>query len=566
MNSTPFSFDEQLRERNDSMPNANLLQSHRRLELLSDVASELLRSENPQQIVDSLCHKVLIYLNCDVFFNYLVAPEKNCLHLNAFGGVPQEVGESIRWLDYGAAVCGCVAMTGQRIISENIQCSTEKRDALVKSLGVTAYACHPLIAQDRLLGTLSFGSRSCTTFQPDELALMKTVADHIAIAMQRIETQNALKKREEDAREANRAKDHFLAVVSHELRTPLMPVLTTVELLKGRKDLPPEIAADLETIRKGVQHEARIVDDLLNLTRLNRNTLELLQEVTDVHALIQRVADQFQSEFHSQSLKVEIRLTAKMSQSWLDNNRTMQVLANLVSNAVKFTPAGGTITIETSNPEPGRLRVIVRDTGIGIPPELLPKLFVPFEQGEKKITRRYGGMGLGLAIARALVTQQGGTLIARSDGADKGSCFECEFKCVTVATPAQPAAPASPIAEEISPLNVLLVEDHPETLRVLTRLLKVWNCRVTTATSLLDAISHLNDKTFDLLLSDIGLPDGSGTEVMRVAADKGIKGIALSGFGLQEDIERSKQAGFTAHLVKPVNFDELKKLLTTIAA
>jgi CheY-like chemotaxis protein len=240
-----------------------------------------------------------------------------------------------------------------------------------------------------------------------------------------------------------------------------------------------------------------------------------------------------------------------------------QVFWNLMNNAVKFTPSRGRVAVRTANPAPGTLTVEVRDTGVGIDPDMLGRIFRPFEQAERTLRRRFGGLGLGLTISRRLVEVHGGTLVASSAGTDRGATFT-----VTLETIPAPEALArcdeAPAIDGVAPgppasLRILLVEDHEDTRRAMSRLLRMQGHEVTTADTVRAALDLAARETFDLLISDIGLPDGSGLELMRQLRQ--VRGIALSGFGSEDDLRRSREAGFAHHLTKPVNFRTLEQLI-----
>jgi CheY-like chemotaxis protein/anti-sigma regulatory factor (Ser/Thr protein kinase) len=293
----------------------------------------------------------------------------------------------------------------------------------------------------------------------------------------------------------------------------------------------------------------------------------------------------FQKEIDAKSMTVTLGLHAQQFHVWADPARLRQVVVNLLSNAVKFTPAGGNISIRSTDAG-DRLRLQVLDTGIGIDPQVLPRLFQMFEQAERASGRRFGGLGLGLSIAKSLIEMQGGSIAATSEGAGKGAALTIELAALpavaeepatngngnghahaTVASataahgePAQ-TSPGSPPAR-----RVLLVEDHEDTRRIMARLLKTAGYAVTPTASVKEAIEAADKYSFEFLLSDIGLPDGSGTEIMRhVKNTTGIKGIAISGFGQEEDLRKSREAGFETHLTKPVDFQQLQDAMLRVA-
>ncbi len=367
------------------------------------------------------------------------------------------------------------------------------------------------------------------------------------------------------AESANRAKDHFLAILSHELRTPLTPVMAVVAQFEQMTDLPEELQSDLAIIRRNVEMEARLIDDLLDLTRIIRSKMELHFEVVDAHAVMGVGLEMFQKEIAERNLQISLDLGATAHHVWADPNRLRQIFGNLLSNAVKFSCEGGQISLRSQNGERGRLVFQVSDNGIGIEPEVLPRLFNKFEQGERTITRRFGGLGLGLSIAKSLVEMHHGKIDVASEGRGKGSTFSVELD--TTAADETPATDESTGAATAFKWNakrwrILLVEDHADTRRVLAQLLGGFGFAVTSVGSVKDALEAAQGEKFNLLVSDIALPDGSGLDVIRqLKARSQIRGIAVSGFGLDADIQRSREAGFETHLIKPVALETLQKTI-----
>jgi PAS domain S-box-containing protein len=376
---------------------------------------------------------------------------------------------------------------------------------------------------------------------------------------------DAAERARDEAEAANRAKDHFLSVLSHELRTPLTPVLGAISMMERDGTVPPHLAERVAMIRRNVETEARLVDDLLDLTRITRGKITLHPEVVDVHAILRDVAAMFQPEADEKQQNVALSLHARQHYIWVDAGRFQQVLLNLMSNAVKFTPPNGSITLRTSN-ENGTVKIEVSDTGIGIEPEVMPRLFRPFEQGEAGVTRQFGGLGLGLSIVKALVEMHKASVSVTSEGRGKGTTFTLRVEAVTEgAANAHKAAQDHPAAPARKALRILLVEDHHDTRYVLSRLLAGLGFEVTAAGSVKEAVEAAAGQSFDLLLSDIGLPDGSGMDVMRQIANRHkVKGIALSGYGQDEDLRRSREAGFVTHLTKPVNLQTLQDAIRKV--
>jgi PAS domain S-box-containing protein len=388
-----------------------------------------------------------------------------------------------------------------------------------------------------------------------------------------------LRLAKEQAETASRAKDEFLAALSHELRTPLTPVLMTAAVLREDGTLPAEVREQLGMIERNVALEARLIDDLLDLTRISRGRLALRPESCDVHSLINLVVEIVRHDAREKRIDIALDLAAERNTLVGDPARLQQVFWNLLRNAVKFTPAGGHIRISSRNGVSGdngeepSIRVQVSDNGIGMDGEALERIFKPFEQAVSSQHHGHGGLGLGLAIAQAIVDLHRGAIHAESPGLEQGSTFTVELPGVTAAPADAPgsrhgtdAVRATSTPTERS-MRLLVVEDHEPTLQVLTRLLTIAGHHVITATSIASARAAAASHQFDALVSDLGLPDGTGTELMQeLRTTHGLRGIVLSGYGMEEDLHRSREAGFLAHLVKPVDLNELRRALRLLAS
>jgi hypothetical protein len=369
------------------------------------------------------------------------------------------------------------------------------------------------------------------------------------------------------AEKANKAKDDFLAALSHELRTPLTPALAAAAYLEeNAAKLPREFVEDLKIIRRNVQLQARLIDDLLDVTRITRGKLQLTLEHVDANALVRDAIDIAISAIEAKQLRISTELKATNPCVLGDSIRLEQVFWNLINNAVKFTPQGGQIIIRTSNDNRGHFRFEITDNGIGIEPERLASLFAPFEQADPSVSRQFGGLGLGLAICKRLVDLHHGTIEGESLGRSFGATFKVTLDAV--AKEAARTGPNSRAPKHLQkPLRILLVEDHNDTRRMLSRLLTHFGHDVSSADNKKTALEILGSRKIDVLLCDVGLPDGTGYEVISQAKPKRLmKAVAITGFGTDEDIRRSKEAGFDFHLVKPIDLHELHTVLDQVGA
>jgi signal transduction histidine kinase/ActR/RegA family two-component response regulator len=434
--------------------------------------------------------------------------------------------------------------------------------------GYIACVAIPMHRNGVWAATLMVQSPVPRSWSPEEVELIRTAAERTWTA---VENMRLL----QEARQANAAKDRFLAMLSHELRTPLTPVVMTLNALQKSRELPAELQNDLAMIRRNIELETRLIDDLLDITRVANGKVTLDPRPVWVHQLLEHVCQNCKTDADAGGIELICRPGADRDLVLVDAARLQQVFWNLVKNAIKFTPRGGQVAITTSNggADNRELLVSVTDTGTGIAADVLPRIFNAFEQGEQTVTRTYGGLGLGLAISKAIVDLHQGRIWAQSDGADRGSAFHV---AIPVHTPVNTAAPqlpdfSTPISASQSnhqptrQLHVLLVDDHTDTMKVMSRILSRWGLRLTCAGRISEALEAAANQKFDLLISDIGLPDGSGCELVeQLHKLQPIQAIALSGFGMDTDIHRSLASGFSAHLTKPVNLDQLQEVVARL--
>ncbi len=369
---------------------------------------------------------------------------------------------------------------------------------------------------------------------------------------------------------ANAAKDQFLAQLSHELRSPLTPVIAMVGELEAELPDSEPVKGALEVVRRNVELEARLIDDLLDITRISKGKLQLSFEPISIHQILQRAYEICRNEIEAKNLEVNFALRAAHPYVEGDPARLQQVFWNLIKNSVKFTPEKGRISIETLNPGPNNIGVRVIDTGIGIEPQAIGKIFDAFEQGQSDITRRFGGLGLGLTISKTLIDAHGGHIRVQSSGKNQGATFTIELN--TVERPIERdghgedlSADRKPDVAVTSDRRLLLVDDHYDTCLSMKRMLERRGYQITVAHSAEQAVEKVRTQEFDLLISDIGLPDRSGYELMReLRLNKRFPGIALSGFGSEQDVNQAREAGFAEHLTKPINFERLEKTIQSL--
>jgi len=550
-----------------------------RLQLLFNTANDLLSSQHPVALVDSVFKKLREQIGLDVYLNYLVKENSQAMQLASYSGITEEFAISIEWLEFGKEVCGNVAAKRCPVAIENVQQSTDPKTEIIRSVGITAYYCYPLIAQGRLLGTLAFGSRSRLKFTANEIGMMQAVCDQIAIAMERASLITSLQQQTEQLREANRMKDEFLAILSHELRSPLNAILGWAQLLRSRKLDEKKIAQAIETIERNAKVQKQLIEDLLDISRMIRGKLRLNIRTCDLVPIVEAAIETVRLAAEAKEIDVQFSpvpdgepknpdfglgdaVDLQQYPKFLisgDADRLQQVIWNLLSNAIKFTPSGGRVEIKLARVEeekgqgdsplysPSFAKITVSDTGIGINSEFLPYVFDRFRQADSSSTRSHGGLGLGLAIVRHLVELHGGNVYVDSPGEGKGATFtvilsllkmtegpgEKETRGVTSEPlPLRPqpqreqrtlssiqetssAQECPALAPSLKGLKVLIVDDEADTRDYLTTTLKQCQANVMAVASAQEALSAILEWKPDVLVSDIGMPDEDGYSLIR---------------------------------------------------
>lgn len=395
------------------------------------------------------------------------------------------------------------------------------------------------------------------------------------------QAERELERAHKEVLAASRAKDDFLAALSHELRTPLNPVLLLASDAAEDGHLPGDVRSKFATIRNGVELEARLIDDLLDITRIARGKLLLGFKLVDAHALLTEAVATVQSDFDQKQIALDVILTAEPATVNGDGVRLQQVFWNVLKNAAKFTPIGGRVSVRSHKQwDPDELVITVTDSGIGMTETEAAGIFEAFAQGDHAHTagsHQFGGLGLGLAISRKLIEAHAGSIRAYSAGRDRGATFvitlplrrQLNEKHVALSEKDRRPSLVSRNGHSNRPrIRILLVEDHEPTRTALAQLLTRRNYEVALAASVAEARALSAKQPFQLLISDIGLPDGNGFELMKElrAAHPGLRGIALTGYGMEEDVSRAREVGFISHLIKPIRVQTLETALAVCFA
>jgi PAS domain S-box-containing protein len=430
----------------------------------------------------------------------------------------------------------------------------------VRGLAPTSLIASPLIARGRALGTLVLGTgaESGHRLGIADLPIAQELARRAALALDNVRLYDQL-------RETDRRKDEFLAMLAHELRNPLAAIVNAGELLRLRADDEAVRGLATEMVARQARHMARLVDDLLDVSRITRGAIPLLRQPLELGQLLREAVEGTRSRLDQRQQQLSIALPSEPVWVEGDEARLEQVISNLLSNSSKFTPDGGTITVELeADATEATLRV--RDAGAGISPEFLPRVFDLFAQEDRSLARSEGGLGIGLTLTRTLVEQHGGRIAAASEGPGKGSVFTVRLPRTAGAATSTTEGMDSDTAETpAAPLRVLVVEDSADTAKALAELLRIWRHEVVSVPDARAALTAFKHFRPHVVLIDIGLPDFDGYELAS-RLQRNFPGerphlIALTGYGHEADRQRSREVGIAHHLVKPVDPPVLADLL-----
>jgi PAS domain S-box-containing protein len=512
-------------------------------------ARELCRADGATIALPSPDNPEAMTLRQRVARNPVPIPTEPIVRGHGLGGRVMELGRPLRTDDYPSdpAIAPDYAAIGDRLGSRSVMVV-------------------PIRVDDRVDGLLYVANTTRQPFSDRDEAMLVRLADHAAFAIRNAR----LLAREQDARAvseaANRAKDDFLATLSHELRTPLTSMLGWVRMLRGARLDAEQTARALETIERNTRLQAKLIDDLLDISRIIAGKIKVEQQRVDLGTVVAEAVQSLRREAEVNGLELDVTLAPDAAPVLGDAVRLQQVVANLVSNAIKFTPAGGRITValETAG---SAVRLTIRDTGVGIAPDLLPNVFDRFLQGDASRTRGRGGLGLGLAIVRHLVELHGGVITADSAGAGCGATFTVTLPTARAAVSAgtEPVRPDIVGDRPLDGIRVLVVEDHDDSRELIRMALDERGAEALVAGSVDEALTVLEREPVDVLISDVGMPHRDGyalvealRELERARGRRPIPAIALTAFAGRDDRDRLLAAGFQVHVAKPIDPDALE--------
>ena len=555
-------------------------QSEARLTVLVRV-SELIRTlHDPNELSYAVAKTVGTHLNVRrcLFNDTDVERDLEIIHRDYCDGAESVAGEH-RISDYSSITTGEMK---QGITVVNADSKIDSRTAAdyqrcYETTGERAYVAVPLMREGRWVASLWVSDDKPRQWSKEELSLLQTVAERTwtAIEKLRAETEREqLLQREQEARDAaekaNQLKDEFLATLSHELRNPLNVILGYSELLLRLPEIEqsPRLAKMGEALRRNAQSQSQLINDLLDLSRLQRGKISLNQEPVSLPAIIDNAVETVRADATAKGINIHLHVGDQLLLVDGDRLRLQQIAWNLFNNAVKFTPARGGIEIGLGS-ENGNAILVVKDTGQGIDPAFLPHVFEMFRQADGSNRRRHGGLGIGLALVKQLVQLHGGTITAESDGPNKGSRFTVRLPLMRETESIAVSSSGTVALDLLARTSFLIVDDSEDSIAMLEELLKVSGGSVTTATNGADALRIVEENEFDVILSDISMPEMDGFEFLqrlrKIDGREHVPVIAITGFGRTGDIERARAAGFYSHLTKPLNLQILTEVLQQLA-
>ena len=507
----------------------------------------------------------------------LVENETGGLRLAAQSGFEEPFLEFFGEVIDNSTTCGVAMASGQRVVVEDINESeiyTGKPSLdVLRNANVRSVQSLPLLSSSsKLLGVISTHFAEPHRPSEQELRLMDLLARQTADYLERIRVEKEreqLLSREHELRqtaeEANRLKDEFLAIMSHELRNPLNVILGYAELLLRMDEITesPHLHRMADAVKRNAVAQSKLIRDLLDLSRLRSGKLELNRETVSPVRSIENAIETVRIDAEGKGIDIEVIASADVMFVQADPVRLEQIIWNLLNNSVKFTPRGGRITVRLEE-DVDEIVLTVSDNGQGIPSSFLPHIFEIFRQADAGTNRSQTGMGIGLAVVQQLVELHGGSVSAHSAGAGKGATFTIRLpRSVNTRIPVAPVMNLG--AGSLAGINVLVVDDSEDTTEMVRHLLEIGGASVCAATSGREALKIAREKQFDVVLSDISMPEMDGFEFLsklrKIPGKQDLPAVALTGFGRPEDVQRASNEGFYAHLTKPFDIQTLARLL-----
>ncbi len=564
---------EEMERQNEELQDANVRLGTRE-EILQGLLQATRYPEHGQRALQEVCGRAVRILGAPAEALAYLERDGDSLNLRAHASANQSMEFPLVW-SIADSLIRIVLEEDKTAYVHDLAQRPDVAGPLKPEHGIRSIIATPVRVAGAATGVLVGFSVQPAHWTQDQFRMIEWVAAQCGLIGEGLRWQRVLTDRAREIETANRAKDQFLAMLSHELRTPLTPVLAAAGALEEDPRLPEDVRDDIRMIRRNVGIQSRLIDDLLDLTRVSQGKLDLVHETLAVPALIMQTAEVVAADIDAKDQVLVLALDQSQGCTVSgDGPRLQQVFWNLLKNASKFSPPKARISVTARViPEPpARVAIEIVDSGVGIDAEDLTRIFRPFEQAGSPVRRTTGGgLGLGLAIAKAVVELHHGAIHAYSEGVDKGAKFTVELPLNAAPPPTHDSVPpfVRELHRSVTPfraLRILLVEDHIDTGRIIGRLLRNSGHAVEHAENAQTALATFRQKEFELVISDLGLPDQSGLQLMRQirAIRPDIPGICLSGYGMEDDLRACYDAGFDEHITKPVDIQRLRAVVARL--
>jgi PAS domain S-box-containing protein len=530
------------------------------LRLLWETAAVLLTTEDPESLVRSLFMMIGPDLDLEVFLNHMRSDGGQDLELFTFAGISSELAGEVAKIQLGSPLCGNVDQTREPYTVSYIQSSHQIEHELLKSLDLRGYACVPLIANERLIGTLAFGSKVRDHFEVDEVEFLRTVARYMTVAYERLRLVREL-------RDADRKKDDFIALLAHELRNPLAPLRNGLAVMRLASSDAAAMGRARAIMERQLAHMVRLIEDLLDVSRISLNKMQLRRTCVPLSEVVSNALETARPAIDNAEHQLEVLLPSEPILLDADLTRLAQVFGNLLTNSAKYTPKRGRITLRADRDEAGVV-ISVEDNGIGLRPESLGSIFGMFSQVDHSFERTTGGLGIGLALVKGLTEMHGGSVRAESAGPGQGSRFVVHLPTLSAEAGERARAVSVRPSADKPRRRILVADDNRDAAESLATMLRLAGNEVHTAHDGIEAVERAEAISPDVVLMDVGMPRLNGYDATRRIRShlwgQRIVVIALTGWGQDSDRRLSREAGCDDHLVKPVDAAQLDELMSKL--
>ena len=537
----------------------NLTQRLNSLQRLTDAA---LAHYSVDEVIAESLNRVRDVLNVDTVAILLLEEEGDELVAWAAHGLEEEVELGVR-IPVGKGFAGRVVEENKPRIIRDVD-HADVYNPLIKKKGIKSLLGVPLVIEGRPIGVLHVGKLETTDFTHETVRLLELAGDRIALAIENARLHEEQTAALAEAKAASKAKDEFLTILSHELRTPLTPIIGWVHMMQTGILKEADIGKVLAVVNRNAYSLKRLINDLLDMSAILSGKMRIEETDVPVASVLEEAVDTMSPYASDSKVQLQFKATDDSASQAIvigDRNRLNQTFCNLLHNAIKFSGPGSKVLV-TLDSKDDHVVVLIQDQGEGIPDEFLPFVFDRFRQADSSRTRAYGGLGLGLALVKSFVEAHGGTIVADSDGNQRGSTFKVTLpRKRTEVKDSHDRLAWFPRDKAINGTRILVVEDQTDTLEMLTAVFERRGYDVTGCDSAQRALELIAREDFDLLVSDVGMPTMDGLQLIKALRDnkalKRISAIALTGYASKKDSEAALNAGFDLHLSKPIDPNEL---------